>query len=125
MELHELIECCLATDPHIVPGDYNVILSGSKSGALNSGVLLFTTSPLPKNTVDGIEYRLVSILMLLIDISSHLSEQPNNRDFQIELTSEFSAHVQTRAAQLEAALTDRGIPADLARELVKGRQKLS
>lgn len=121
MELQDLIECCLTTDPNIEAGDYTVIFSGSKSGALNAGVLLFTKSGLPKNTIDGIEYRLVSILMMLTDVDDH-SAPSSGTDFQVALDPQFKSLESHCALRLINALEDRGIRSPVAHELVTGQK---
>ncbi|MFY0596644.1 MAG: hypothetical protein JXQ85_09460 [Cognatishimia sp.] len=121
MKLSELITCCLRTDPNIAEGDYTVLFSDSKSGALNAGVLLFTASNLPKATIDAMEYRLVSILMLLVNLEDLKAESGSEKDFQLHFTSMDRASSKQDADTLASALNDRGIAAELAHELVNGR----
>jgi|GEM_PF-6609781 len=123
MNLSKLISCCLRTDPNIVEGDYTVLISDSKSGALNAGILLFTASDLPKSTIDAMEYRLVSILMLLVNLDDHKTKNESENDFRLQFTSKDRSAIEPDAEVLMRALSDRGIAAELARELVKGRQR--
>ena len=124
MQLEDLIHCCLTTDPKIIPGDYTVIFSNSKSGALNSGVLLFSNSDLDHRAAQNVEYRLVSILMLLLDIEAHLIENPNRLNFEVTLDEGFRATSHEAETQLIKALEERGVKNALANELVKGEQRL-
>lgn len=122
MNLSDLIECCLRTDPNVTEGDYTVLFSGSKSGALNAGVLLFTASALPKATVDAMEYRLVSILMLLVNLDEQKASTETQNDFQVRFSAEDHGAVDENADHLMSALRKRGIAPELAKELVRGRE---
>ena len=122
MTLDTLIELCLLTEQSIVPGDYTILISNSKSGSLNAGVLLFTDADLPKNQVDRIEYRLVSILVMLIDIDQHLAEQDSRKDFEISIDIDAMRNIEPMVETLIQALTARGIAKSLAEELVNGPQ---
>lgn len=123
MNLQDLVECVLVTDPSIDQGDYTVLFSGSKSGALNAGILLFTTTPLPKTIIERIEYRLVSILMLLVDIERQATNPDGQQDFQVRLGADFKAKADQSTRELIAALETRGIHNGLAKELVMGQQR--
>ena len=123
MNLQDLVECVLVTDPSIGQGDYTVIFSGSKSGALNAGILLFTTAPMPKNIIERIEYRLVSILMLLVDIERQATNPDGQQDFQVLLGADFKASADQSTRTLITALENRGIHKGLAQELVVGQQR--
>lgn len=119
------MQCCLATDPDIVPGSYTVILSNSKSGALNSGVLMFTDSAIDKRQTVKIEYRLVSILMMLTDLKEHMVTHSDQTSFQVHLSENFKTNVKERATQLTHALEARGIRPKLAAEIVLGGRNTS
>lgn len=125
MSLEHLIQCCLATDPDIVPGSYTVILSNSKSGALNSGVLMFTDSEIDKRQTVKIEYRLVSILMMLMDLKEHLLTHSDQTSFQIHLPETFKTNVKEQSTHLTQALESRGIHHELAAEIVFGGRNTS
>lgn len=125
MNLERLIHCCLYSDPDIVSGDYTVIISNSKSGALNAGVLLFTQSDIGKRSATKVEYRLVSILVMLSDLQKHLSEHADQTNFQLTLADDFRTQSQECADQLIEALKNRGIRSEIATELVFGGKKLS
>ena len=124
MTFQTLIELCLSTDPNIVSGDYTILLSNSKSGVLNSGVLLFTEADLPKTTISEIEYRLVSILMMLIDIEEHRAQPDAQQDIAVSMTSGTIANAAQHADELITALTARGIAKTLAEELVNRKRTL-
>lgn len=125
MSLEHLIQCCLATDPDIVPGSYTVILSNSKSGALNSGVLMFTDSAIDKRQTVKIEYRLVSILMMLTDLKEQMVTHSDQTSFQVYLSENFKTNVKEQATQLTQALEARGIRPKLAAEIVLGGRNTS
>lgn len=62
--------------------------------------------------------------MLLLDIETHLAENPNRLNFEVTLDEGFRATSQEAENQLIQALEERGVKNALANELVKGEQRL-